>query len=146
MVKKVKKVEEVKAPSRLYIEYNRHENGGDAIDPDDRWSSRTERNITVDFIRLHRQQPTNRFFYDSVEVSNEKMLECEKLFLVVVRYGTGDTFGHTNGAWHVVGVAPTYQIANLMLEEALKPGTGYKPWEGYFESYEGSEIHELSVV
>lgn len=136
---------------RLFIEYNSYEEGGDAIDPDDRWSCRTDHVIEVDFIRLHRQQPAHRFFYDSIEVPNEKMMEMDKLFLAVVRYSTGDTFGHTTGAWSVVGVAPTYQIASLMLEEALKPAKegdykNYKPWEGYFESFERTEIHELSVV
>jgi hypothetical protein len=82
------------------------------------------------------------------------MIEMDKLFLAVVRYGTGDTFGHTNGAWYVAGIAPTYKIAQAILEEETKPSgppekgswQHYKRWEGYFESLQDTEIHELSLV
>lgn len=74
-----------------------------------------------------------------------------KLFLAVVRYGTGDTFGHTTGAWYIVGVAPTREIAQAMLKEESEPSKQgdylrYKRWEGYFESLEDTEIHELDLV
>jgi hypothetical protein len=142
---------EVKEPKRLYIEYNRSEYGGEAIDPSDRWSNRTVTVITVDFIRLHREQPKNRFFYDSIEVLNEDLIKLDKLYLAVVRYSTGDTFGRTEGEWDIVGVAPTYKIAEVMLEEAIKPAKpgdykNYKPWEGYFERLEDTEIHTMEVV
>lgn len=136
---------------RIYIEYTTSEYGGDRIDPDDRWSSRTDRVITVNFIRLHREPPKNRFFYDSVEFSNEDLLKLDTLYLAVVRYSTGDTFGRTEGAHSIVGVAPTYKIAEAMLAEAIKPTKegdykNYKPWEGYFERLTDTEIHKLDLV
>jgi hypothetical protein len=135
-------------PVRVYIEYDETREGGDALEPAERWTSHTDVNVDVKFIRLHREMPKNRFFYDSIELPNKKMLKMDKLFLAVVRYGTGDTFGHTNGAWYVVGIAPTYKIAEAMLEEETKPSPkgSYKQWEGYFESLDGTEIHELSLV
>lgn len=146
-----KKIEE---PIRVYIEYDESRSGGEAIDPEEEWSSHEDVNVDVNFIRLHREPPQNRFFYDSIELPNNKMLQMDKLFLAVVRYGTGDSFGHTNGAWYIVGIAPTYQIAQAMLEEETKPSDPpkkggwqhYKRWEGYFESLDGTEIHELSLV
>lgn len=147
-----KKVEqEVKEPLRVYIEYNRSATGGELIEPEERWSSREDTIVEVEFIRLHRNPPKERFFYDSIEISHPDMLKLDKLFLAVVRYGTGDTFGHTSGEFHVVGLAPTYQIAEAMLEEETKPSKpgdyrSYKCWEGYFESLEGTEVHELSLV
>lgn len=151
MGKKKEEPKAAEAPLRVYIEYNEHRSGGEALDPGDRWTSHEDTNIEVSFVRLHRQQPKNRFFYDSIELPNPKMIEMGRLWLAVVRYGTGDTFGSTNGAWHIVGIAPTYQVAEAMLEEAIKPSkegeySSYKPWEGYFESLEGTEIHELRLV
>lgn len=145
------KQKEIKEPKRLYIEYNRNEYGGEAEDPTDRWSNRTDRVITVNFVRLHREPPKNRFFYDSIEVSNEDLIDLDKLYLAVVRYSTGDTFGRTEGEWHIVGVAPSYKIAQLMLDEATSPATegdykNYKPWEGYFERLTDTEIHTMEVV
>lgn len=144
-------MEEEKEETRVYIEYDSYSSGGERVDPDYQWSDRTERVTTVNFKKLHRKSPTSRFFYDSVEVSNPKMLELDELYLAVVRYRTGDTFGTTTGAWHVVGVAPTYKIAELMLKEATAPSepgdySHYKPWEGYFESLEDTEIHKLYLV
>lgn len=138
----------VEEPVRVYIEYDETRSGGDAIDPGERWTSHTDVDVEVKFIRLHREQPKNRFFYDSIELPNKKMLEMDRLFLAVVRYGTGDTFGHTNGAWYVAGIAPTYKIAEAILEEETKPSPkgGYKQWEGYFESLDGTEVHGLSLV
>lgn len=145
------KKEEVKEPKRLYVEYNESETGGEKEDPDDRWSSRADTIKEVEFIRLHRETPKNRFFYDSIEVSNEDLLKLDTLYLAVVRYSTGDTFGRTEGAWALVGVAPTYKIAEMMLEEATKPTEkgdyrNYRPWEGYFERLTDTEIHKLDVV
>lgn len=148
MAKKSKKTVE---PVRLYIEYNSTESGGEPDDPTDRWTSHADTIKEVEFIRLHRQQPQHRFFYDSIEVSNPDLVKLDKLYLAVVRYSTGSTFGHTEGEWFIVGVAPTYQIAEEMLKEATKPSVkgdyrNYKPWEGYFESLTDTEIHTMEVI
>jgi hypothetical protein len=133
---------------KVYIEYTSHTYGGAPIDPEDRWTSYTDTVISVSFKRLHREPPTRNFFYDSIDLPNDDMLKLDKLYLVVVRYGTGSTFGHTTGAWQVIGVAPTYKIAQLMEEEERKPSKPgqYKCWEGYFESLEDIEIHTLELV
>ena len=135
-----------KEPKRLYIEYTESEYGGEAIDPEDRWTSYTDRVRSVKFIRLHRNPPGNRFFYDSIELRNDKLSDLDKLYLAVIRYSTGNTFGRCNGCWHIVGVAPTYDIAKAMIKEALESEDSYKPWEGYFEHYEDDEVHTLEVV
>lgn len=149
--KKKVDVPEIKVePKKVYIEYDTHESGG-IPESDERWCSRSDTVITVNFKRLHREPPANRFFYDSIDLPHEGMLKMDHLWLAVVRYSTGDTFGHTTGAWYVVGIAPTYEIAQMMLDEETKPSKEgdyrrYKPWEGYFESLEDTEIHELRLV
>lgn len=143
-------IPENKELPRVYIEYKSWSNGGDVLDPSDRWSNRSKRVTEVKFIKLYREPPIARFFYDSV-LSDPRMLKMDKLFLAVVRYSTGDTFGHSSGEWYIVGVAPTRKIAKLMLAEETKAAVNgdyanYKRWQGYFESLEGTEIHELDLV
>lgn len=146
-MKKAKITEaEAKEPVRVYIEYRENRSGGAAHDPDDEWTSYDDIDIEVKFIRLYREPPKNRFFYDSIKLPDERMLKMNKLFLAVVRYGKGDTFGHTNGAWYIVGIAPTWEIAQAMLDEETAPGAKNKPWQGYFESLESTEIHPLDLV
>lgn len=134
-----------KEPSKVYIEYDEIRTGGEPED-DSMYSYREDAYITVDFKCLHKSQPKHRFFYDSKEVP-EEFLKKDRLYLAVVRYSTGDTFGHTEGAWHIVDVCDSYKAAHDLLEEEIKPSTkGYKPWEGYFERFERTEIHELFLV
>jgi len=142
--KKEKPIEE----HRVYIEYAEHRFGGEVIDPEDQWSCREDASIEVNFIRLHKQPPEHRFFYDSIVINNPDLLKLNELYLAVIRYSTGDTFGHTTGAWHIVGAAPTYKIAELMLNEALNSSkeNTYKPWEGYFERFENTEVHKLDLT
>jgi len=128
---------------RLYIEYDETRDGGEALD-DGPWPNHADTNVSVQFIQLHREPPKHRFFYHSIEVS-EELKKLDTAYLAVVRYSTGDTFGHTNGAWYVVDIAPTYKEAEKILDRAINE-KGYKPWEGYFERFECTEIHTMEVV
>lgn len=141
MVKKV--IKEEKEPLRLYLVYDENRSGGAAHDPNDRWTNHEPTYIDVKFHEFYRQPPTHRFFYDSIMV-DEETFNADRAYLAVVRYSTGDTFGSTYGAFYIVGATATRKEATTMLEEALK-GSGYKPWEGYFESLEGTEVHGLVV-
>ena len=130
----------------LYITYDSYSTGGEA-ESDEKWCSFTPKQTTVNFRFLHRDTPRERFFYDSFEV-DDSLLEKNELFLAVVRYSTGDTFGSSHGMWHIHGAFADYETALKELEEVTKPSPkgGYKPWEGYFESLEGIEVHCLKVV
>lgn len=151
--KEVVPVEPKVQPKKVYIEYDTYVSGGER-ESDEEWSSRSDTIKTVTFKKLHREMPSNRFFYDSIDLPNDNMIKMDHLFLAVVRYSTGDTFGHTTGEHYIVGIAPTYEIAQMMLDEETKPSPkdskgrqlSYKPWEGYFESLEDTEIHELRLV
>lgn len=128
----------------LYVEFVENRSGGEPEDPAERWTSYSDTYIDVKFVRFHRENKDNNWF-DSVEVDDESLLRKDKLYLGVVRYSTGDTFSHTIGAWHLVGVKASYEEAGKMLKEALK-GNGHKPWQGYFEDFSGTEIYTLEVV
>jgi hypothetical protein len=148
MKKKNKKIKPApKQYPRLWLEYVEDITGGEicAGQENDAWPSHEDTDIEVNFIRLHRDEPKNKFFNHSVEV-DERLIGLDRLYLAVVRYSTGDTFGHTEGAWYIVGLAPTYKVAEAMLDVALNDKKSYKPWTGYFERFSGTEIHTLEVV
>jgi hypothetical protein len=84
------------------------------------------------------------------------------VFLVVTRYSTGDTFGHSEGNWHISGAFGTADEAYELVKHldsdgnpqlnswsengAWDPKREYKPWDGYFECYENSDVHVLPLV
>ncbi len=138
MKKKKEKVE----PLRLYIDYSERRTGGEAIG-EGPWCSHEDEDTEVSFLGMYRTSPTHKFFYDSIEVS-EEVHKADEVYLCVVRYSTGSTFGRRNGAWTIIGVATDSRKAQEMLDKALN-GDGYKPWEGYFERLEGTEIHDFRV-
>lgn len=142
-----KKIKEKKAPivPRLYLEYNEKRTGGEPLS-EGPYSEHADEFIEVSFIRLHKEPSNLHFFRHSIEV-DQRILDAnlKQVYLAVVIYSTGSTFGYTEGAWYVVGVAPTYAIAEAMLGEALSEENKYKPWDGYFEKFMRTEIHKLDV-
>ena len=130
---------------RLYFTCDSHSTGGDLIDENDEWSNRETTYIEVKFHEFYRKPPDHRFFYDSVKV-DEKTFNSPYAFLAVIRYSTGDTFGHTEGCHYVVGAASSREEANIMIDHAINDKGTYKPWEGYFESLTAREVYKLDVL
>jgi hypothetical protein len=99
-------------------------------------------------------------YNESIDVGFEPVTGAE-VFLVVVTYGTGDTFGHSSGNVSIVGCyeeeAHSDSIAaDIRFDDdnsrygEMKKGrkerfSGYKAWTGYFESLEGVEVHRLRL-
>lgn len=84
--------------------------------------------------------------------SHDKVYNCQDyVYLVVVRYQDGNTFGTTYGYWNVHLVTTDQKeavdrradILNGTLPKA--PGTNYHPWEGYFTHLEDVEIHAFKL-
>ena len=132
---------------RLYIIYKQAEQSGRAIDPSNRWSSREDgyRQLTVKSI--HKTEPANCFFFDSIEV-DEAVLNSKTVFLVIVRYSDGDTFGTTHGYHYFYSVRTTGEEVEedkLEISKPSKPGV-YRPWDGYFSSLEDIEVEFLPLM
>ena len=71
--------------------------------------------------------------------------KCDTLYVVIVRYSSGGTFGTSHGHWHVIGAYKTY-IQAMKVEKTIPDKyKGDKPWEGYFESFEKVGIERLDV-
>lgn len=134
---------------RVYIEYNSFTDGGERINPDERWSNRTDQNTTLTVQKLYASEPKHLFFRDSIEV-DPSVLECSEVYLVVVRYQTGDTFGRSLGNFHFYSVRKTEQEAiedRWVCESPVKKGNyeNYRPWDGYFERLEFVEIMKMPL-
>jgi hypothetical protein len=130
--------EEDEWPSRE-TEYHDHAvHGAFTTDKDDRGWSRYNERMAVDF----------------------EPVSGEQVFVVVVTYGSGGTFGSSSGNVCIVAVFSNEAHANSIAQDIRadddltdrygepKKGkkerfTGYKPWKGYFESLEGVEVHRL---
>jgi len=142
----------------IHLNYNSSEDGGNTIEPDDPWSSRTDR---------------HRYFYpktlfinrDDVPTWQSERIEIDfkpekgtDVFLVVVRYTDGDTFGTSYGNWHIECVFQKRKEAKELKEKIEKEEKEYedngrkwskddvyRPWRGYFERMEYVEIYNLDI-
>jgi hypothetical protein len=91
---------------------------------------------------------------------------ANEVYVVVVRYSTGDTFGHSSGEYDFIGVFDNEVVART-IAESIREGhndenhkdyskykalMGVKPeeyillrWEGYFEDLEQIEIYSANI-
>lgn len=72
----------------------------------------------------------------------------EDIFVLVVRYDTGDTFGRTYNAWTIPEIVLTKKEAKEICQAIIYDKyDGYKPWEEYFEHFRSAdyEMFELEI-
>lgn len=135
-----------KDPLYYYLDYHESVSGGCYCDGEEGpYGMREDTIKEVEFIQLRRKQNKSKFYDEPIEV-DERLLPLPYLYLAVVIYSTGNTFGRTEGCWHIVGLAPTEKVAEAMIEFALNDPKGYKPWEGYFERLTTTEVYKLNVI
>jgi hypothetical protein len=124
-------------------------------DPDDEWSSADIRNdVTVMGLRLCGAGGSD------VEVCFEPVVG-ERLHVLVVRYGTGDSFHREDGLMTPVAAFRSMDLALLARAQLESTGTKessvgifdedgsvkivYIHWSGYFESFESASIETFAV-
>jgi hypothetical protein len=102
-------------------------------------------------------------YSDRVDVSFDPHNETE-VFVVIVTYSSGSTFGSTYGNVSIVGIYNDSDEADAIANDiraddrdadqdyrrSLKKTrkerfTGYKAWTGYFERFEGVEVHRFKL-
>jgi len=141
---------------RLYLGYTTTSSGGER-ESDEPYSSRSPQYIEVKFTSLTRQSGT--FFAHDIEVSDE-VHAADEVFLVVVRYQDGDSFGTSHGNWTVfkavTSEAEATEIAGSIEDGSLAKAVEADQkrgvyntclqWVGYFNSLEGVEIHSFRVA
>lgn len=147
---KKKHVSEAPPPQKeLYLSYKETHTGGES-ESDEQWSSRSPSYTEVTFTGLSRVKDDSGFFpsHRALYVDDD-VYAAEEVYLVVYRYQDGDTFGTSHGNWGVYAVVKSEEEA-LKIGVDIESGTLHKdgkylPWEGYFSSLEGIEIHSFRV-
>ena len=81
----------------LYLGYTSTSTGGEA-ESNEQWASHSPRYIKVKFTSLSRESGT--FFGHNIVVTDE-VYAADEVYLIVVRYQDGDTFGTSHGNWTV---------------------------------------------
>lgn len=118
-----------------------HLSGGQAIDPEDRWSSHEDeyRHFEIEGVWLDREN--SPWMVESVDVNFEPQ-KGQFVYVLVVIYSSGGTFGRNYGNGCIVGVYKTPEEA-AEVEKTIYDKTypqEYPPWVGYFESLEDVKI------
>jgi hypothetical protein len=165
----------------LILTYTESRYGGAPIDPDDRWTDHEDEQIEWHPGQVFVDEPGKRArektkeWYVQCLTCDEPVKPGDKIWVVVVRYTTGCTFGRTLGAWHIeatfknenkaLHVAdlikkdderqrkwcwehPSYKrkASDRPPEDKYVSPHGYKCWQGYFESLEDVQVESFTVL
>lgn len=144
----------------LYLHTTESSTGGEP-ESDDRWCYHSDLVMKVSFDSVSRSHNAFWGCGCSFDVT-EEVFKADQVFLVIVRYYDGGTFGRTCGNYKVQGSFLTEKEA-LDFAESIENGTyekeaekarkksksvfggPYMPWVGYFSGLEGVEVHCFSV-
>jgi hypothetical protein len=100
---------------------------------------------------LQRHPAENTIHTHEIEVDwDPKEYVGEPVFLAVVRYSTGSTFGRQNGYWHIEGAYLDCKEAHKTVQDIIadrysKKGK-YTVWKGYFERLEYAEVKSFILL
>ena len=124
---------------KVYITYESYGGGGEKIDPGDHWSSRNHTIIEYNLKYACLVKPESWYF-------EERELDCEEpprdVYVVLVRYSDGDTFGSSTGNGYIEGVYANKSQAMKVVESIRndtyigKGKRGYVLWKGFFNELE----------
>lgn len=132
--------------AKLYLTYHEYSSGGESLSEDE-WPEYSDTNIEWNLEKCfnNRSKKKTDWLCESFEVDFTPQLN-DDIYVVYVRYRTGDTFSYINGVWKIIGVYNNKEDAKK-IQESIKNNTydGYKPWEGFFEILESCEIEEMVV-
>lgn len=131
--------------TEVYVDYKEIGSGReDRSTGDGKWDFEwsEERDIDVRDVWLNREMAST-WCVETMSCEG-KVEPGDVLYLIVVRYSSGDTFGHGTGYYHFEKITKSAEEA-VALRKSIEEGThkGYKPWDGYFESLERVEMHKL---
>ena len=155
----------------LHVGYDSwHTSGGEAENPNDRWSSRTDSHYDSEVFGVFKSKESSKaIMWETFEVT-EEIYNSNKLFLITVTYSSGDTFGHSEGHIKIADYATTYEAAceikdiiihndkakrnnkysynkkEMMKEIKYEPRVcGYISWDGYFKSLTSISIDGFEI-
>lgn len=152
----VKKFNHPAKISELYLTYTESRSGGQPLDPDSAWSSRTEEIIEF--------YPTGLFlkkgaWQEIVDVPFQAKDFLDKtIYVVIARYYDGSSFGRISGLWQVVAATPDSQVAQDIAKNIYQDRdtllstleqhiclSFYPNWYGYFAGLQEVEVHTFKL-
>lgn len=142
------------AGTELFLTYEENRSGGQvcAGQEGEEWADHEDEVIEVEFKELVLDEPPRSYPYPHMILGPEGVKEGDELYLTIVRYYDGGTFGRTCGYWHVHGVHRTAEEAAKLAKTVRAKGSDqhsydqYRPWIGYFAGLEDVEIHKFRVA
>jgi len=142
MAKKSKKEEGYE----IYLTYEEGRSGGEvrAGYEDADWPNYENKYIDFSLIGAWRTS-ADKSWVETVTVDFDPV-KSDKVYVVVVRYSTGNTFGKTCGDWHIEGAYSNLEIAEKIAKTIIDDTyKGYKPWSGFFESLEDVSVECMTL-
>ena len=141
--KVTKEVEEQLQSSNITfcVEYNETSTGGER-ESDEPYSNRAPCYISTTFTSISLNAPKWES-YKTIQAPRE-LANYSTLYLVVVKYSDGDTFGTTYGYTELWSLHASMKEAEQAVEE-LPASNGYKAWTGYFARLEDIIIEPLTL-
>lgn len=133
----------------LYLTYNETSEGGGICEGDENsdWPSHEDEYKTVTWEHLYKKYPKKTYCVETVSVDFDPDSIKKAVYVLVVTYQSGDTFGSSHGNWTVIGIYKQETKANKLLNQINKDTyQGYKPWDGYFERLESVEVIPMEIV
>jgi hypothetical protein len=130
---------------KLYLDYKECSSGGEirAGQEEESWPDYEDINIDWHLTNC-KITSDNGYCQETVDVDFPVSVG-QTVFVVYVRYSTGDTFSRTYGAGFIVGVYKDKETAEKVQKSVYdKTYTGYACWIGYFESLESCEVKEMT--
>lgn len=137
----------------IYIAYEESYSGGDicAGQENDDWPSHEDTVVNLELLYASMTPPDDPHF--DIEVIAPEA-NASKVYVTIVRYFDGDTFGRTCGLHRIEGVFLERKDAEQK-RDAIK-GAYFdpnqrngrydgNPWTGYFAGMESCEVEELEV-
>lgn len=128
----------------VFVSYSESSRGGEKIDPSDRWSDREDTVTEFEVTGVSFNKPTG-YYYQVLEANIPE--DTKEVYVVHVRYSTGDTFGRETGKGRILNVCLTQEEAEAILDsiENNSHPESYI-WTGYFERLEACHADKFSLA
>ncbi len=142
--------------NKIYITYEENRTGGEP-ESNEAYSCRSATHINIRWKNAYIKE-RNSCYSETIEIDFNPE-DVEHIYIVVVRYKSGDSFGASYGNWKIIGAYKDVENAQEILDkinydEKHKYDEDYKKeyekefrdWDGYFERFENADIEVLHVL
>ena len=140
----------------IYITYEENRTGG-VPESNEAYCNYSDTRIDIRWKKAHRKHPGD-YQVERVDIDFNPE-EADHVYIVIVRYGSGSSFGTSYGEWELIGVYENIKKAQEVLDkieydEKHKNDKDYKKeyekdfrnWDGYFERFERVDLEVLHVL